>query len=109
MATQAFEETGGWIMEKGKKLFSILFRVLSTLFVAGASYVALAGTFGIGKVWRCVLLLLAWALLNEDAIRLLWNHWRKGTALDWQTPTMVPLLIAAFAYVVCCVAIGISG
>ena len=25
MATQAFEETGGWIMEKGKKLFSILF------------------------------------------------------------------------------------
>ena len=52
---------------------------------------------------------VAWALLNEDAIRLLWNHWRKGTALDWQTPTMVPLLIAAFAYVVCCVAIGISG
>ena len=82
-------------MEKGKKLFSILFRVLSTLFVAGASY--------------GVLLLLAWALLNEDAIRLLWNHWRKGTALDWQTPTMVSLLIAAFAYVVCCVAIGISG
>ena len=108
-ATQGFEETGGWIMEKGKKLFSILFRVLSTLFVVGASYVALAGTFGIGKVWRCVLLLLAWALLNEDAIRLLWNHWRKGTALDWQTPTMVSLLIAAFAYVVCCVAIGISG
>ena len=91
-------------MEKGKKLFSILFRVLSTLFVAGASYVALAG-----NVWRCVLLLLAWALLNQDAIRLLWNHWRKGTALDWQTPTMVSLLIAAFAYVVCCVAIGISG
>ena len=89
-------------MEKGKKLFSILFRVLSTLFVVGASYVALAGTFGIGKVWRCVLLLLADALLNEDAIRLLWNHWRKG-------PTMVSLLIAAFAYVVCCVAIGISG
>ena len=58
VATQEFEETGGWIMEKGKKLFSILFRVLSTLFVAGASYVALAGTFGIGKVWRCVLLLL---------------------------------------------------
>ena len=96
-------------MEKGKKLFSILFRVVSTLFVVGASYVALAGTFGIGKVWRCVLLLLADALLNEDAIRLLWNHWRKGTALDGQTPTMVSLLIAAFAYVVCCVAIGISG
>ena len=23
VATQEFEETGGWIMEKGKKLFSI--------------------------------------------------------------------------------------
>lgn len=87
----------------------ILFRLLSAVLLAGMTYVALAGTFGIGKVWRCVLLLLAWALLNENAIRLLWNHWRKGKALDWQTPTMVPFLIAVFAYVVCCVGICLFG
>lgn len=97
------------IVKTRNRSLSILFRLLSAVLLAGMTYVALAGTFGIGKGWRCVLLLLAWALLNEDAIRLLWNHWRKGTALDWQTPTMVPFLIAAFAYVVCCVGICLFG
>ena len=78
---------GGEIpMQRGKKLISVWFRLLSAILLAGAFYIALTGAFGLSRAARCVLLLLVGAFACKEQLRLLWNHLRKGTAIDWKDP-----------------------
>lgn len=78
---------GGEIpMQREKKLISVLFCLLGAILLGGAFYIALTGAFGLSWAARCVLLLLVGAFACKEQLRLLWNHCRKGTAIDWKDP-----------------------
>lgn len=96
-------------MTHSNKAFSIVLRILGAVASAAIVYIALSGTFGLGKAARCLLLLLPTLGLCGEPLSLLWRHWRKGEPMEWNSRILGGLLYPLIAFAAICLGIFFWG